>query len=154
MTKPAPPIHTWLILMKAHQALQKHAEISISGNGIGFSDFIILEALLHKGPMPVNSIGGKLLLTSGALTAAVDRLEKKGWVERKAHETDRRARIVHLTPMGQSTIEAIFADHQCYLEEIINVLTPDEQQTLVSLLKKLGRHAANLLESRDTTNQQ
>jgi MarR family transcriptional regulator, 2-MHQ and catechol-resistance regulon repressor len=141
------PIHTWLILMKAHQAMQKHAEISISGNDIGFSDFMILEALLHKGPMPVNSIGGKLFLTSGALTAAVDRLEKKGWVERQAHETDRRARVVHLTPEGRKIIETIFSNHQEYLEELINVLTPDEQTTLISLLKKLGKHAGDRLES-------
>lgn len=142
-------IHTWLILMKAHQTLQKHAEISISGHDIGFSDFMILEALLHKGPMPVNSIGGKLLLTSGALTAAVDRLEKKGWVERQAHQTDRRARIVHLTSSGRQAIEAIFTQHQTDMEAVIGVLSPNEQQTLNEILKKLGKHAAKQLESRN-----
>lgn len=139
------PIHTWLILMKAYQAIQKHAEASISGTGLCFSDFIIMEALLHKGPLPVNSIGGKLLLSSGALTAAVDRLEKKGWVERQAHATDRRTRLVHLTAEGRQVIEPLFSKHEQDLEELIDVLTSNEQETLISLLKKLGKHAASRL---------
>jgi len=61
------------------------------------SDFAVLEALLHKGPLPVNEIGKKVLLTSGSITVAVDRLETKGLVERRAHGTDRQARMVHLT---------------------------------------------------------
>jgi len=57
------------------------------------SDFAVLEALLHKGPLPVNEIGKKILLTSGSITVAIDRLEKRGLVERRAHGTDRRASV-------------------------------------------------------------
>src|SRR3989475_12155782 len=76
------------------------------------SDFAVLEALLHKGPLPVNEIGKKVLLTSGSITVAVDRLETKGLVERRAHGSDRRGRKVHLTKAGRELITSVYADHR------------------------------------------
>jgi MarR family 2-MHQ and catechol resistance regulon transcriptional repressor len=134
-------IHTWLIMLKAYHVLSRHAERSIAASGLCFSDFIILEALLHKGPLPVNSLGDKLLLTSGALTTAVDRLEKKSLVERKLHETDRRARIVHLTTEGRQLIQDVFDQHRQDFEEIMSILSSAERGTLITLLKKLGTEA-------------
>src|SRR5689334_16450579 len=94
-------VHLWLILMKAHESLRKHAERHIASLGIGFSDFAVLEVLLHKGPTPVNTIGVLVRLTSGSITSAVDRLEAKGFVERRNHPGDRRTRVVHLTESGR-----------------------------------------------------
>src|SRR6202008_940709 len=97
-------VHVFLVLWKASNAVQTYAEASISDLEMCGSDFAVLEALLHKGPLPVNEIGKKILLTSGSITVAVDRLEKRGLVERRAHGTDRRARIVHLTTAGKKLI--------------------------------------------------
>src|SRR6266496_4265950 len=94
-------VHVFLVLWKAARAVQAYAEKSVSALEMCGSDFAVLEALLHKGPLPVNEIGKKVLLTSGSITVAVDRLETKGLVERRAHGTDRRARIVHLTRAGR-----------------------------------------------------
>jgi len=94
-------VHLFLVLWKAARAVEAYAEKSITDLEMCGSDFAVLEALLHKGPLPVNAIGKKILLTSGSITAAVDRLEKRGLVERRAHGTDRRARIVHLTLEGR-----------------------------------------------------
>jgi len=80
-------VHVYLVLWKASRAAQAYAEKSISGLEMGGSDFAVLEALLHKGPLLVNEIGKKVLLTSGSITVAVDRLETKGLVERRAHGT-------------------------------------------------------------------
>jgi MarR family 2-MHQ and catechol resistance regulon transcriptional repressor len=148
---PQPGVYVWLILMKAYQALQKHAERSIQDGGLCFSDFVILEVLLHKGPQPINSIGNKLLLTSGSLTAAVDRLEKKGWVIRQAHASDRRSRLVVLTETGKTFINALFQEHAHSFEPLMSVLSPDERETLTGLLKKLGKHAAEQLEIPSTS---
>src|SRR5947209_2932335 len=95
-------IHLWLVLMKAHASLRSHAECHVRSLGIGFSDLAVLEVLLHKGPLPVNTIGDLVRLTSGSITVAVDRLEEKRLVERWSHATDRRARVVHLTAEGRS----------------------------------------------------
>src|SRR6202011_5525835 len=93
-------IHLWLIVWKAYEALRQHAERHIHSLGIGFTDFAILEALLHKGPLPVNQIGIKVGLTSGSITSAVDRLERKGLLSRSNHPDDRRTRVIHLTEAG------------------------------------------------------
>src|SRR5437764_9168991 len=81
--------HLWLVMMKAHRALQRLATRSIESSGVGLSDFAVLEMLLHKGPQPVNEIGRRIELTSGAITTAVDRLESRGLVTRAAHARSR-----------------------------------------------------------------
>src|SRR5256885_15911399 len=93
--------HLWLVMMKAHRALQRLAIQSIQSFEVGLSDFGVMEMLLHKGPQPVNEIGRRIGLTSGAITVAVDRLESEELVTRVAHPTDRRARVVRLTARGR-----------------------------------------------------
>src|SRR5467141_1263422 len=84
--------HLWLVLMKAYRSMARHAQRSIAAHDIGLSDFAILEALLHKGPMLVNEIGRRIQLTSGSITTAIDRLEARGLVERSADALTRAER--------------------------------------------------------------
>jgi MarR family 2-MHQ and catechol resistance regulon transcriptional repressor len=135
-------VHLWLVLMKAWRAVQAHASRSLAAQPLGFSDFGVLEVLLHKGPLPVNTIGRTIHLTSGSITAAVDRLEALGLLERRAHATDRRARVVHLTKEGRRLIETVFAKHERDMESAASALSRDERATLITLLKKLGHDAA------------
>ena len=141
-------VHVFLVLWKAARALEAYAQKSISELEIGGSDFAVLEALLHKGPLPINEIGRKVLLTSGSITVAVDRLETKGLVERRAHGTDRRARIVHLTKEGRKLITSAYAEHAADMERLASAsLTATERKTLIRLLKKIGYKAANDTET-------
>jgi MarR family 2-MHQ and catechol resistance regulon transcriptional repressor len=141
------PTHLWLILWKAYEALREHAERHVEGLGLGFSDFAVLEYLFHKGPSPVNTIGSKIHLTSGSITAAVDRLERKGMVERRDHQADRRARIVHLTESGHKLIACAFADHEAAMERATSGLTAAERKRAAELLRKLGLTAQSLLQA-------
>jgi len=134
--------HTWVVLSKAARSVADRANESIAHTGLGTTDFAILEALLHKGPMPVNTIGKKLLLTSGSITTAVDRLVAKGFVARNDHPDDRRVRVVQLTADGRSLIGPAYARHEKDLEQLVSVLTATERTTLVNLLRKLGTSAA------------
>lgn len=136
-------VHLWLVLMKAYQALQQRALRSIVDTGLGFSDFAVLETLLHKGPLPVNAIGAKIALTSGSSTAVIDRLENKGLVRRAPDATDRRTRIVHLTTKGKTLIEAAFLKHSTDMGIVTGSLPTSEQETLTYLLKKLGKSAVS-----------
>ncbi|MEY2487501.1 MAG: MarR family transcriptional regulator, and catechol-resistance regulon repressor [Verrucomicrobiota bacterium] len=135
-------VHVWLILMKAFQALIPHAEKSIAQTELGDSDFRVLEALLHKGPLPVNTIGPKVWLTPGSISVAVDRLVKKGLVSRKDRAGDRRVRQVELTAKGRALITRGFREHAAAMESAVSVLSKNERLTLLRLLKKLGKHAA------------
>ena len=134
--------HVWLVLWKAARAVEQNALVSVSGLGLGLSDFAALEMLLHKGPQPVNVIGKKVLLTSGSITSAIDRLESKKLVHRMAHAVDGRTRLVGLTEKGKRLIECAFRQHARDMEKTIAVLTPPERVELIRLLKKVGIFAA------------
>ena len=133
--------HLWLVMMKAHRALQRLATRSIETADWGLSDFAVMEMLLHKGPQPVNEIGRRIELTSGAITTAVDRLESLSLVTREAHPSDRRARIVRLTAAGKEQAAKIFAVHKAAMDSAASGLSKTERTTLIELLKKLGTSA-------------
>lgn len=135
-------VHVWLVLWKAAQAVEAYAKKSVGGSELCGSDFAVLEALLHKGALPVNEIGRKVLLTSGSITVAIDRLEAKGLVERRASPDDRRARIVHLTREGRKLITSVYAGHAADMERLASELSANERTTLIRLLKKIGYKAA------------
>src|SRR5881296_2303654 len=108
--------HLWLVLMKAHRTLARLATRSIESSEVCLTDFAVMEMLLHKGPQPVNEIGRRVELTSGAITTAVDRLESRNLVTREAHPTDRRARVVRLTAAGEEKAAKIFARHKAAMD--------------------------------------
>jgi MarR family transcriptional regulator, 2-MHQ and catechol-resistance regulon repressor len=135
-------VHLWLVLMKAFQAMMPHAAESIGQTKLGDSDFRVLEALLHKGPLPVNTLGPKVWLTPGSISVAVERLVKKGLVSRKDYPRDRRVRQVELTAKGRTLITRGFKEHAAAMETVVSVLSKKERLTLLRLLKKLGKHAA------------
>jgi len=103
---------------------------------------MVLEALLHKGPLTISEIQAKLLLASGSMTSAVDRVESMGLVIRKTTATDRRGRVLELTPKGRRVIERAFAEHVRHLENTMSVLDADERRRLHAGLKTLGQHTA------------
>lgn len=138
----------WLSLWKSGRSVETHALASIATLGMSLTDFAVLEVLLHKGPLPVNAIGKKVLLTSGSITTAVDKLEQKGLVERMDSPTDRRVRIVSLTKEGTKQIKIAFSEHQKHLELAVSPLTQDEKSQLVTLLRKLGKGADQLRTAR------
>ena len=130
--------HLWLVMMKTHRALERLAIQSIESSEVGLSDFAVMEMLLHKGPQPVNEIGRRIELTSGAITTAVDRLESRDLVTREAHPSDRRARIVRLTARGEERAAKVFAGHKTAIDLAASGLSKTERATLIQLLKKLG----------------
>lgn len=137
--------HAWLVLMKAFRALAQHAEQSMRGAELAFSEFTILEALLNKGPLQVNDIGRRVNLTSGAITSAIDRLEERGLVQRGVDDADKRARVVSLTRAGCALIATTFDAHKVRMDAAADTLTAKERKTLIDLLKKLGLGAVEKL---------
>src|ERR1700751_2247739 len=109
--------HVWLVMMKAMRALTRYAAVGIEATGLGLSDFGVLEALLHKGPLPVNTIGPMVWLTPGSISVAVDRLVKKSLVWRKDYPGDRRVRQVELPAKGRDLITRGFAEHAAAMEK-------------------------------------
>ena len=142
------PEHVWLVMMKAMRALTRYAAAGIEETGLGLTDFGILEALLHKGPLPVNTIGPIVDLTPGSISIAVDRLFAKGLVSRIESGEDRRVRIVALTPRGKDLIVPAFRKHSGQMRKAFCELSPEELRGLETALKKVGKRAAALTEEK------
>jgi MarR family 2-MHQ and catechol resistance regulon transcriptional repressor len=138
--------HVWLVMMKAMRALTRYAAADIEHTGLGLSDFGVLEILLHKGPLPVNTIGLIVDLTPGSISIAVDRLAAKGLVSRVESAEDRRVRIVALMPRGKDLIVSIFRKHSGQMKRVFSELNPKELSGLEVMLKKVGKRAAALME--------
>ena len=95
----------WIVLARCQRAVSALVERSVADLGLCLSDFMVLEALLHKGSLTITDMQAKVLLASGSMTAAVDRLEKRSLLVRKTTSSDRRARVLELTPDGRLFIE-------------------------------------------------
>jgi MarR family 2-MHQ and catechol resistance regulon transcriptional repressor len=157
MSNPTKPdlsgIHLWLVLWKAARTIEALAMQSIARFEVGLTDFAVLEVLLHKGPLTVKQIGEKVLLTSGSMTTAVDRLEAKGLVVRGNDAKDRRARIISLTPTGRQLIERAFAEHREAMEQNVAGFSEEDRAVLIPLLKQLGRTGEkNFINAAATSN--
>src|SRR5712692_8463358 len=143
-------VHVWLVLMNAHRSMARLAARSIVSLDMCSSDFAVLEVLLHKGPQSVGEIGRRVDLTSGSITTAIDRLEKRGLVARAADASDRRARVVHLTRDGRARITKEFARHQDAMDRAAHGLSKAERGTPIALLRKLGMTAERQFSEGDT----
>jgi DNA-binding MarR family transcriptional regulator len=100
----------------------------------------------HKGPLTITELQDKVLLASGSMTAAVDRLEKRRLLLRKSSPSDRRARVLELTREGRRLVESCFGLHARDLEQLMSVLSSKEKTALYSSLKKIGLRAAQIAE--------
>jgi MarR family 2-MHQ and catechol resistance regulon transcriptional repressor len=139
----------WFVMRKATHWCRLHAALSVSKLDISVSDFAVLAALRARGPLRPDAIGKKVLLTSGSVTAALDRLEQEALIERRVDPVDRRASLVYLTDRGADLIRRAHDKHTSSMEEVFSVLNADERQDLRRLMKKVGKFAEAMHSERD-----
>ncbi len=132
----------WVVLSRAHAAVEAHAAEQVARHGLTLAEFGIMEALFHRGPMLLGEVQRRILVSSGGITYLVDRLVGKGLVERRECPEDRRARYAALTARGEALIREIFPEHARFLEHALAGLDAGEKQEAVRLLRTLGRYAA------------
>lgn len=134
----------FVVLTRALQSIEKQVVRDIRKHRLNLTEFAVLELLFHKGPQPIQKIGQKVLLASSSITYVVDKLEQKKLLVRMASPDDRRVTLAQLTSDGNRLMEAIFPEHSQAINEIMDVLTAEEKQSLIEQLKKLGYHAENM----------
>jgi MarR family 2-MHQ and catechol resistance regulon transcriptional repressor len=132
----------WVVLSRAREAIAAHLQHDAMRHGLTLTEFGILEVLYHKGPLLLGDVQRRILVSSGGVTYLIDRLEKKGLVERRECKGDRRARYAALTSEGETLIRAIFPEHAACIEALMEELSPEEQKSAHQLLRKVGRAAA------------
>ncbi|MNE45487.1 HTH-type transcriptional regulator MhqR [compost metagenome] len=134
-------LNLYISLSRASQWVSAHADRDIRKHGLNRTEFGVLELLYHKGPQPLQQIGGKVLMSSGNITYVVDKLEQKQMVRRRASLEDRRLIYAELTDNGKAFIESVFPGHASAIEAATSGLTSEEKQLAGTLLKKLGKFA-------------
>jgi len=146
--KPSETLHAWLIVLKAWQSMSRYVLAPVLEEGLGESDFRVLEVLLHKGPMPVNTIGPKVALNPGSVSVAVDRLYRRGFVSRVECARDRRVRTVALTERGREMFLPLFRRHSALIQRAFQDVSLEEIRQLELVLKKIGKRAESLAEKK------
>ena len=149
-TKRPEAIHTWLLMLKASQSIDRYLLPPVIKAGLGGSDVRVLDVLLHKGPMPVNAIGPKVNLNPGSVSVAVDRLYKQGFVSRVESEDDRRVRIVSLTEKGREMFVPLFRHQTALVQQAFQDVSPKEQKQVEDVLKRIGQRADRLASEKNT----
>jgi len=136
-------LKTYVKLIRASSSVTARMHRHLRNDGLTGSQFGVLEALHHLGPLCQREIGNKILKTGGNMTLVIDNLEKRGLVERVQDTQDRRYLKIHLTPQGQDLISRVFLRHAGIAENVFAALDRNEQEQLGKLLIKLGRAETN-----------
>lgn len=128
----------YIVLSRANKAINEVTNQFFQQHGLNPTEFAVLELLYHKGRQPLQQIGNKILLASGSITYVIDKLEKRGYLDRVSCPSDRRVTFAEITESGADFMKKLFPEHEENLHELLNVLTPEEKDTAIELLKKLG----------------
>ena len=131
-------LELFVVLSRAYNWVNAHTIRDIRCHGLNPTEFGILEALYHKGPLPLQQVGEKVLISSGNITYVVDKLEQKQLLVRKPSSQDRRVIFAELTPKGQDLMATIFPSHTQALHKAMSGLSSEEQAQAIDLLRKLG----------------
>ena len=142
-------LNLWVVLARAFDAVRQHARESIARFGLGATEFGVLEALYHKGELPVCEVRRRILIESGSTTYVLDKLVDRGLVRRVPSESDRRVTLLALTPVGKRLMSRIFPPHAQAIRRAVGALTPRERGQAVRLLRALGKGAAERLKRGD-----
>ena len=137
----AAALRLWVVMNRALRAIEDRLARQVEAHGLGLTEFAVLEVLLHKGPLPIGEIGGRILRASGSMTYVTDKLVRRGLIQRRPCDTDRRVVFAELTDEGRALIEAVFPEHAATIRDLMEGLTPEEQDAAADLLKRLGLHA-------------
>jgi MarR family 2-MHQ and catechol resistance regulon transcriptional repressor len=135
-------LNAFITLVRASEAVTVAVHRHLVGKRLTSSQFGVIEALLHLGPLCQGEVAAKLLRSGASTTSVVEGLEKRGLVVRQRTEEDRRFVRVALTGKGRRLIEEIFPAHAQAVTRVFSVLTDEEQEQLRRLCRKLGTAAA------------
>ncbi|WP_102692843.1 MarR family winged helix-turn-helix transcriptional regulator [Rummeliibacillus pycnus] len=128
----------FIVLSRANKAINECTNQFFQDNGLNPTEFAVLELLYHKGRQPLQKIGNKILLASGSITYVIDKLEKRGYLSRVSCPSDRRITYAEITDEGKVFMDELFPRHEQQLVELTNVLSSEEKEEAIALLKKLG----------------
>ncbi|PZO93995.1 MarR family winged helix-turn-helix transcriptional regulator [Streptococcus halichoeri] len=132
-------VKAMVVMRKAFRTVDARVSESYKPYALTPTQFAVLDVLYAKGPLKIGELIDSMLATSGNMTVVINNMVKKGWVKRDACPNDKRSFLVTLTAKGQAVIEQALPAHIAQVEEVFSVLTPAEQEQLITLLKKFKK---------------
>ena len=129
---------SFIKLLRAASSVSSRVHQHLAGDRLTESQFGVLEALHHRGPLCQRELSVKILKTSGNITMVVNNLEKRGLVRRARDGSDRRVVVVRLTPAGESLVQRVYPRQLQAIEREMDLLSKDQQRQLGALCRKLG----------------
>ena len=132
-------LDTWIKLNRSVESLVTRINQSNTMGGLTPTQFSVVEALFHLGPLPQCQLAARVFKSSGNMTLVIDNLEKLGLVSRQPDPDDRRVSLVNLTSLGKQTVSVIFPQHAAAVARLFEVLSAEEQRKLGEILRKLGK---------------
>lgn len=137
-------LHLYRVFAKSFKSVNEHAVTGSKIQGFNPTAFAVLEVLYYKGSQPIQQIGAKLLLQSGNVTYVIDKLESAGLLHRTPCPRDRRVIYAELTPKGKEMMDQLYPEFAERIDHALSGLTDEEKETMIDLLKKMGREAEKL----------
>ena len=131
-------LNTYIKLVRAVESLNQRLYPFFNKYSLTESQFAVLEALYHMGPLNQRELSTKLLRSPGNITMVIDNLEKRNYVKRERGKLDRRHYIIHLTPPGKEFIRKIFPEHLDSIIKEFSILNDEEQHQLQRMCKEIG----------------
>jgi MarR family transcriptional regulator, 2-MHQ and catechol-resistance regulon repressor len=139
-----------IAIARSYQAIEQGVRPQLAGEGLGLTEFAVLEVLYHKGALPLGEIRDRILVTGASTTYVVKKLETRGLMRRRTSAEDQRVVFGELTPKGRALLDGVFPAHVDRLREIMECLSVAEKQAAVRLLRRLSQHARRTIGERVT----
>lgn len=137
-------LKTISILFKTYEYVLKNAKMSLKEVDLNFNEFMLLEALYHKGELRTTELAEAILVPSSSLTYNLQNLKARHLIVTVQDEKDRRNHYVQLSPEGRVFFEPVYTQHQKAMRSFLDMLTEEEELSLQSHLKKLGYEAERI----------
>ena len=135
-------LKAWVVLARTMDAISDRVKEDLRRHQLNSTEFGVLSVLYKRGDTPLQQIGDQILITSGSVTYVIDKLEKRGLIERIACPSDRRVTYASLTDDGKALMDVVYPQHIEIFKEIYGPLSDEETEQLISLLKRVGYNAA------------
>ncbi len=132
-------LKTITIFLRASHALEQIIKDEVLSHGLSLSEFGVLEALYHKGPLNVNQVISKVLIPNSSMSYVIDQLVNKGLISKTKDAIDKRVYRLDLKQSGHDFMEQMYPVHEKRLRQVLDKLSVEEEKTLQTLLKKIGK---------------
>ena len=136
-------LKTLTILFRAQHALEERIKEDVKAYDLNFTEFGVLEALYHLGPLSIQALQAKVLVAASSMTYVIEQLKHKSMIEKTPNKEDRRESLISLSTHGRAMMNQNYRTHEMHMRQFLDVLNPEEEATLQSLLKKIGHHASS-----------